>query len=71
MDAIIRSRLASARLIVPAILLPFGAAMAQGTMMGGGEMGAGHWYGSSGVWLPVFAIAVVGAVLFAVLRRKP
>ena len=52
------------------MLMPVGAAMAQGTMMGGGEMGTAHWYGSSGAWLPLFAIVVVGAVLFAVLRRK-
>jgi hypothetical protein len=65
------SRVSNALLVVAAMLLPVGATMAQGTMMGGGEMGAGHWYGSSGAWLSVFAIAVVGAVLFAVLRRKP
>ena len=39
-------------------------------MMDGGTMGNGHWYGTGGVWLPVLAIVVVGAVLFAVLRRK-
>ena len=70
MDATIRPRLSSARLIVPVMLMPVGAAMAQGTMMGGGEMGTAHWYGSNGAWLPLFAIVVVGAVLFAVLRRK-
>lgn len=70
MDTTTNSRLSSALLVVAATLLPVGTAMAQGTMMNNGAMGNGHWYGSGGVWLPVLAIAVVGAVLFAVLRRK-
>lgn len=70
MDTIIRSRLSTAVLTVAAMLLPVGAAIAQGGMMDGGRMGSGHWYGSAGVWLPALAIVVVGAVLFAVLRRK-
>ena len=70
MDTIIRSRLSTAVLTVAAILLPVGGAIAQGGMMDGGSMGTGHWYGSGGVWLPALAIVVVGAVLFAVLRRQ-
>lgn len=70
MDTITRSRLSTAVLTVAAVLLPVGAAIAQGGMMDGGGMGNGHWYGTGGVWLPVLAIVVVGAVLFAVLRRK-
>ena len=70
MDTITRSRLSTAVLTVAAMLLPVGAAIAQEGMMDGGRMGNGHWYGTGGVWLPVLAIVVVGAVLFAVLRRK-
>ena len=71
MDTLIKTRLSSALLFVAAMVLPVGAAMAQGTMMDNGTMGNGHWYGNGGgVWLPVLAIVVVGAVLFAVLRRR-
>jgi hypothetical protein len=52
------------------MLLPVGRVMADGTPMNGGMMDNGHWYGTGGVWLPVLAIVVVGAALFAVLRRK-
>jgi hypothetical protein len=70
MDTITDSRLSTALLAVAATLLPVGTAMAQTTMMDSGTMGNGHWYGTGGVWLPVLAIVVVGAVLFAVLRRR-
>ena len=70
MDATIKSRLFTTLLVAAAALLPVGGAMADGTNMNGGMMGNGHWYGTGGVWLPVLAIVVVGAVLFAVLRRK-
>ena len=70
MDTITRSRLSTAVLTVAALLLPVGAAIAQGGMMDGGRMANEHWYGTGGVWLPVLAIVVVGAVLFSVLRRK-
>jgi hypothetical protein len=70
MDKITSSRFSTAVFTVTAVLLPVGAAIAQGGMMDGGGMGNGHWYGSGGVWLPALAIVVVGAVLFAVLRRK-
>lgn len=70
MDTITRSRISTAVVVVASIWLPIGAAIAQGGMMDGGGMGSGHWYGGGGVWLPVLAIVVVGAVLFAVLRRK-
>ena len=70
MDTITSSRLSTAVLIITAMLLPIDAAIAHGAMMDGGTMGNGHWYGTGGVWLPVLAIVVVGAVLFAVLRRK-
>ncbi len=70
MGTTIKSRLSTAFLIVVAILVPVGGAMADATPMNGGMMGNGHWYGTSGVWLPVLAIVVVGAVLFALLRRR-
>ena len=70
MDTITSSRLSTAVLIITAMLLPIDAAIAQGAMMDGGTMGTEHWFGTGGVWLPVLAIVVVGAVLFAVLRRK-
>lgn len=70
MDTITSSRLSTAVLIITAMLLPIDAAIAQGGMMDGGTMGNEHWYGTGGVWLPVLAIVVVSAVLFAVLRRK-
>jgi hypothetical protein len=61
----------SATLLVAAMLLPVASAIAQETMMGGGTTGNGHWYGyGGGAWLPMLAIVVVGAVLFAVLRRR-
>ena len=70
MNTITKSRLSIAVLAVATMLLPVSAAIAQGGMMDGGTMGNGHWYGTGGVWLPVLVIVVVGAVLFAVLRRK-
>ena len=71
MNMITDSYFSTPLLIVASTLIPLGAAMAQTTMMESGTMGNGHWYGNGGeVWLPVLAIVVVGAVLFAVLRRK-
>lgn len=70
MDTTIRSRLSTSLRVVVAKMLPVSGAMADGAPMNGGMMGSGHWYGTGGVWLPVLAIVVVGAVLFAVLRRK-
>ena len=70
MDTTIKSRLSDTLLVAAAALLPVGGAMADGTNMNGGMMGNGNWYGTGGGWLPVLAIVVVGAVLFAVLRRK-
>ena len=70
MDTITSSRLSTAVLIITAMLLPIDAAIAQGAMMDGGTMANEHWYSTGGVWLPVLAIVVMGAVLFAVVRRK-
>jgi hypothetical protein len=70
MDTRIKSRISTALPVIVAMLLPVGRAMADGTPMNGGMMDNGHWYGTGGVWLPVLAIVVVGAALFAVLRRK-
>jgi len=70
MDTTSKATIGTAFLVVASLLMPVGAAMADGTMMGRGTMGNGNWHGNSGVWLPVLAILVVGAVLFAVLRRR-
>lgn len=71
MDTSIKTRFSSALLFLAAMVLPVGGAMAQGTMMDNGTMGNGHWYGyGGGPWIPVLVVVVVGAVLFAVLRRK-
>lgn len=52
------------------MLMPISGAMADSTPMNGGMMGNGNWYGNGGVWLPALVVIVLGAVLFAVLRRK-
>lgn len=52
------------------MLMPVSGAMADSTSMNGGMMGNGNWYGIGGVWLPALLIVVLGAVLYAVLRRK-
>jgi hypothetical protein len=70
MDSTNKPRFSNTLLIAATSSLPVGAAMAQGGPTGGEMTGNGHWYGTGGVWLPVLAIVVVGAVLFAVLRRK-
>lgn len=70
MNTTLASRLSTALIAVVATLLPVGGAMADRTAMNGGMMGNGNWYGTGAVWLPVLAIVIVGAVLFAVLRRK-
>ena len=56
--------------VVSLMLMPASGAMADWTPMNGGMMGNGHWYGNGGAWLPALAIIVLGAVLFAVFRRK-
>jgi len=70
MDTTVESRLSTALLVVVAILLPAGGAMADWNSMNGAMTGNAHWYGSGVAWLPVSAIVLVGAVLFAILRRK-
>jgi uncharacterized membrane protein len=70
MDMTTRPRFATTLLIAAASLLPVGAAVAQATTTGGEMMRNEHWYGYGGGWLPALAIVVMGAVLFAVLRRK-
>ncbi|MCJ7452213.1 MAG: hypothetical protein MUO39_07025 [Steroidobacteraceae bacterium] len=70
MNTTIKPRLTTALLVFATVLLPVGDAIADWAPMNGGMMGNGNWYGNGGVWLPVLAIVVVGAVLFAVLRRR-
>jgi hypothetical protein len=55
--------------VVFSLLIPVNGAMADWPSMNGGMMGNGNWYGSGAVWLPVLVIIVLGAVLFAVLRK--
>jgi hypothetical protein len=52
------------------MLMPVSGAMADSTPMNGGMMGNGDWYGNGGVWLPALLIVLLGAVLYAVLRKK-
>ncbi len=62
-------RLVTATLLTATWLLA-AAAIAQDSMMTNGMMESGPWFGITGVWVSVLAIAIVGAVLFAVLRRR-
>lgn len=64
-----KSRLVAAFLLTTTWLLA-AASIAQAAMTNNGMMENGHWFGIGGIWLSLFAIAVVGAVLFAVLRRR-
>ncbi len=56
--------------VAPFLMMPVSAAMADWPSMNGGMMGNGNWYGSGAVWLPALVIIALGAVLFAVLRKK-
>ena len=56
--------------VLSLLLMPVSGAMADWPSMNGGMMGNGNWYGSGDVWLPALVIIVLGAVLFAVLRKK-
>ena len=64
-----KSRLVTATLLTAAWLLA-AAAIAQRSLMNHGMMESGLWFGISGIWVSVLAIALVGAMLFAVLRRR-
>ena len=64
-----KSRLVAATLLTATWLLA-AAVIAQDSMMTHGMMESGPWFGLSGLWVGVSAITIVGAVLFAVLRRK-
>ncbi len=69
MNANTRSRLHTTTLVA-LIWLTAGAAAAHETVMNSGMMENGVWYGFGGIWLTVLALASVGAVLFALLRRR-
>jgi len=60
--------------VVPALLMPVSAAMADNTPMGGGMMDNGstygHMYGFNSSWLIALVVVVVGVVLVAVLRKS-
>ncbi len=64
-----KSRLVAATFLTATWLLA-AAAIAQDSMMSNGMMESGSWLGITGLWVGVLTIAVVGAVLFAVLRRR-
>ena len=64
-----KSRLVTATLLTTAWLLT-AAVIAQRSLMNHGMMENGLWFGISGTWVGVLAIALVGAVLFGVLRRR-
>ena len=59
--------------VVPALLMPVSAAMADNTPMGGGMMDNGstygHMYGFNSAWLIALVVVVLGVVLVAVLRK--
>lgn len=59
--------------VVPLLLMPFSAAMADNTPMGGGMMDNGstygHTYGFNSAWLIALVVVVLGVVLVAVLRK--
>lgn len=59
--------------VLPALVIPISAALADNTPMGGGMMGDGstygHMYGFNGGWLIGLVVVVLGIVLVAVLRR--
>lgn len=64
-----RSRLHTMTLII-SIWLTAGATATHETMMNKGMMENGIWYGFGGIGLTLLCIAVIGVVLFAVLRRR-
>ena len=64
-----KSRLVTAIFLTATWLLT-AAAIAQESMMNHGMMENGHWFGFGGIGLSMLAIAIVGAVLFALLRRR-
>ena len=59
--------------VVPVLLMPVSAAIADNTPMGGGMMDNGstygHMYGFDSAWLIALAVVVLGVVLVAVLRK--
>lgn len=52
-------------------LLASGVSMAQnGTMMNGGNWGAGWMGGYGGIWMPILLVVVVGLVVWIVMRKN-
>ena len=60
--------------VLPALVIPVSAAMADNTPMGGGMMDTGstygHMYGFNSAWLIALVVVVLGVVLVAVLRKS-
>lgn len=70
MTPMINRVLARTLAVASSLTLLVSSAMADMTPMNGDTMGNGHWYSTGGFWLPAFAVVVVGAVLFAVPRKR-
>jgi hypothetical protein len=57
--------------LAPATFLRIRAALADNSLMSGGTMGNGTWYGAGTFWLPTLVVIVLlVAVLVAVLRPR-
>lgn len=61
--------------VLPALVIPVSAALADNTPMGGGGMmgngsSYGHMYGFNSAWLIALVVVVLGVVLFTVLRKR-
>lgn len=60
--------------VLPVLVTPVSAALADNTPMSGGMMGNGstygHMYGFNSAWLIALVVVVLGVVLVAVLRKS-
>lgn len=75
MNTITEKTLAAVLGVLPVLVTPVSAALADNTpMSGGGMMGNGssygHMYGFNSAWLIALVVVVLGVVLVAVLRKS-
>jgi len=75
MNTTIDRALASVLGVLPALVIPVSAALADNTPMGGGGMmgngsSYGHMSGFNSAWLIALVVVVLGVVLVAVLRKS-